>query len=283
MQQPEVSLIKPIKRKIPEFEFETPIAKKMGIQKEDVIEYVPLTYSDREKCKEKWSFGKEIGSGSYGSIREACSNSRCENVVKVVDISSKRTYEAFNRDYTFLKRLQNSGIVPKLEDYWTCDNIGFLVIERFTGDVARLITEEKDRFIIPSRILKKMQNIIKQLSDRRIIHGDLKPDQFLYKNGNVVLTDFGTALDYSKDVITKDTMLGWHYSRFACRAQRDFVYQYNLWNLELWFRWQEKITGKPYYVETPTKVYKLNKFDKVDNDIRMSLDSTCVIKPPPIL
>ncbi len=87
----------------------------------------------------------------------------------------------FERDINITKRLKGTGIAPEFEGAWICENIGFLVMERLSRSADHFVKyEEEERIEIPEWVVKEMKRVLAELSEK-IVHGDIKPDNFLYK------------------------------------------------------------------------------------------------------
>lgn len=131
------------------------------------------------------------------------------------------------RDLYFFKHLRHTTITPKVYTVgWnpTKKTID-LYLESFPLDLDEYCVEFAKTFykklqpeiqkpyryhrIIPDYVLKKVFALVLQLDEHKIIHGDLKPTQFLYSplSTNVVLTDFGFA--GFQDCKEIPPMLGW--------------------------------------------------------------------------
>ncbi len=76
-----------------------------------------------------------------------------------------------------------------------------LVMEKWDGDVLKNIPNFKGRKAIPEYYLLQMFDLAIRLQELGIVHGDLKPDQFLYSQDKpyLVLTDFGLSGHLSRE------------------------------------------------------------------------------------
>jgi hypothetical protein len=251
------------------------------------IHYVPMKYSDTDMCVESWIRQRELGRGCFGSVFQACkSDNECNYVLKVSDISNQHRYEMFQRDQHFLFLLNGKGIAPEIYDAYVCNEFGHVVMDKWDGDVksTELWRYGSDGLMyVQEWVWLQMIDCLVKLSAMKILHGDVKEDNFLVKvaERKLCLADFGTAIDYSKEVITDPNMvkMGWHLNRWGCRTQKDFTELYNLWNLELRVRSLIKgnNTDALHIVRDDGSTYPFTKFDNIPEQIRAGLDSTCVI------
>jgi hypothetical protein len=117
------------------------------------------------------------------------------------------------RDLYFLKHLseQASSLSPLIHSlgYDSESDCIQIYMERFELDMDQYMVQYAKNFyrktkiakefrftrIIPDFLLKKMFAIVLDLDREKIVHGDLKPDQFLYSTltTRMVLTDYGFA------------------------------------------------------------------------------------------
>lgn len=192
-----------------------------------------------EPCSRPWSQNKYIGRGVYGKVYSTCKREKCDWVLKVSELNTDKAFSQFQRDQHFLQMLKDTQVVPKIEDVWICDDIGNIVMEKFDGTVDSLIIKGEKEWFLESWLMNGMLDAIEVISKYKIIHADVKPDNFLYFDRlgekRVVITDFGTAVDYTKGNYEKKSYEGWT-SNWGCKSLREYVELYNLFQLELWFR-----------------------------------------------
>lgn len=179
-----------------------------------------------------------IGQGSWGKVYSACHvrNGKCNVAIKHVQNSIQENVDQYDRNYYTLpayreiaiyQYLAKTRLTPKLlgwdvfpcslleakgappcEDGVECSQTGCTVVrfalEKFEGNVEFLMQtwqEEEDdqRLIIRKDVLEMMFRIARELGQNGIIHGDLKPDQFLYRYDprtnkyDIRVIDFGFA------------------------------------------------------------------------------------------
>lgn len=271
------------------------------------IKYLPMKYSDTDLCIGSWAKSQELGRGAFGSVFSACkSNTLCNYVMKVSDISTEDRYQMFQRDQHFLFLLKGRNIAPEIEDAWVCNDFGYIVMDKWDGDLLSTgiftIHSQDGKMKIQEWAWLEMIRCLLELSKLKIVHGDVHEGNFLVKlaERKVCLSDYGTSIDYSKEVITdpKFIKMGWHYNRYllivnmylsytfrlACRTQKDFVEMYNLWNLEIRIRMLLKMNQKNalYIIRDDGTEYPFTEFENIPDSSRAQLDATCVIKPPKI-
>jgi hypothetical protein len=190
--------------------------------------------------------GAFLGAGVYGSVFRSCDGAgNCPYVTKVVDAKERPTAD---REIYFLRLLADSSVVPKLVRHWVCevDKASYLTLERFDGDITDLVRNNVAEHV-PSRWgdtvacvltafqLNRIYEIAVELSNRRVLHGDLKLDNFLYRvaDRRLVVSDFGlSGFLYPRfgDVAPKQ---GFTSAAHSCAdISTHFREYFNVWQLE---------------------------------------------------
>jgi serine/threonine protein kinase len=150
-----------------------------------MAQYIEVDFSSnkdksRMDCMREWVLQEVIGSGSFGSVAQACLNDDCNYVMKISNIVAPSRLRQFENDVKFSKRLSRSGLCPKFIDAWTCEDSGFMVSEKWDGSVLELIRIEpipdSKSFIgvLPEWAFSGMVDVLTQLSGKKILHGDVK-------------------------------------------------------------------------------------------------------------
>jgi hypothetical protein len=188
---------------------QTPEWKQPSIQ-------IPVAIPSRESCMQAYRAQSEVklGQGNHGEIVAACKNADCKYVLKISNLQDPTSNPANDRlqsqkDVYFLNLLKNarvngSRMVPTLYDHWTCTFDGmehsFIVVDRWDSDMQALSIKNGLKARAPGKLytkneLLRMFRIGYALGALGVVHGDLKPNQYLQRNnGNeIVITDFGFA------------------------------------------------------------------------------------------
>jgi serine/threonine protein kinase len=180
------------------------------ISEEDIKEQMKPVASAREKCLEPYVLDTFLGEGSNGKVFASCKSGNfldpCNTTV--VKISKHANDTTIASEYRWMQMLYNfklngHHIVPYVEKQWTCDNETYMAIERFSGDLWKLGLDQgqsfQQIFLFTMDQILSMISIANLLGENQIIHGDLKPDNFLWKPNPesktnpqiIVVTDFG--------------------------------------------------------------------------------------------
>ena len=170
-------------------------------------------FESKEDNKSDYIFGKTLGAGTFGIVRQARKLSTNEDVaVKILlkkalkgnDIQLKMLYD----ELEILQKLDHPNIVHFKDWFETLEKF-FIVTQLATGGELfdRILKKgkftEEDAVDILVQILKAVEYI----HSRNIIHRDLKPENLLYINTSdkspLVIADFGIA----KELNTGDELV----------------------------------------------------------------------------
>jgi serine/threonine protein kinase len=234
--------------------------------------WIPINeYKDPKECvPDGYVIQRTIGKGSSGDVLGVCKDSNCDLVLKVSRLNKQQDYDIYERDVFFSKMLSGSGISPKYVEAWVCAGRGYMVSERWDGDILSYI--KHNQWEMPSWMYEAIINVINKLTDMGICHGDLKFDNMLYSEQRkaVVINDFGYSFDYKNYFPLKTT--GWLGFRSGCIPPDSYNPKFNLWNMHR-------------YLERVSKSLKIVSSDGTSSPYRgvqglsltdvMILNSTC--------
>ncbi|KAG5205269.1 putative Ca2+/calmodulin-dependent kinase-1 [Trichophyton interdigitale] len=159
--------------------------------------------------KAQYRFGKTLGAGTYGIVREADSPNGKVAVKIILKKNVKGNEQMVYDELDMLQRLHHPNIV-RFHDWFESKDKYYIVTQLATGgelfdricDYGRFT--EKDA----SQTIRQVLDAVNYLHERNVVHRDLKPENLLYlttaQESPLVLADFGIAkmLDSDTEVLT---------------------------------------------------------------------------------
>ncbi|KAA8644110.1 hypothetical protein EYZ11_008423 [Aspergillus tanneri] len=159
--------------------------------------------------KSLYKFGRTLGAGTYGIVREADSSSG-KVAIKIILKKNVRGNEGMVYDELELLQALNHPHIVHFVDWFESKDKFYIVTQLATGgELFDRICEygkftEKDA----SQTIRQVLDAVNYLHERNIVHRDLKPENLLYltrdAHSPLVLADFGIAkmLDNPSEVLT---------------------------------------------------------------------------------
>ncbi|KAE8335255.1 hypothetical protein BDV24DRAFT_144245 [Aspergillus arachidicola] len=159
--------------------------------------------------KQLYKFGRTLGAGTYGIVREAdCSRGKV--AVKIILKKNVRGNEQMVYDeLEMLQALDHPNIVHFVDWFESKDKF-YIVTQLATGGELfdRICDYGKFTEKDASQTIRQVLDAVNYLHERNIVHRDLKPENLLYltrdPSSPLVLADFGIAkmLDSPSEVLT---------------------------------------------------------------------------------
>ncbi|KAE8393716.1 putative calcium/calmodulin-dependent protein kinase [Aspergillus alliaceus] len=159
--------------------------------------------------KSQYKFGRTLGAGTYGIVREAdCSSGKV--AVKIILKKNVRGNEQMVYDeLEMLQALDHPNIVHFVDWFESKDKF-YIVTQLATGGELfdRICDYGKFTEKDASQTIRQVLGAVNYLHERNIVHRDLKPENLLYltrdPSSPLVLADFGIAkmLENPSEVLT---------------------------------------------------------------------------------
>jgi len=163
--------------------------------------------------KSKYRFGRTLGAGTYGIVREADGPTGKVAVKIILKKNVKGNEQMVYDELEMLQRMKHPHIV-RFVDWFESRDKYYIVTQLATGGELFDRICEQGRFTEKdaSQTIRQVLEAVDYLHDNNVVHRDLKPENLLYLTCNphsdLVLADFGIAkmLDSKDEVLT--TMAG---------------------------------------------------------------------------
>ncbi|KAI8957782.1 calcium/calmodulin-dependent protein kinase 1 [Daldinia sp. FL1419] len=163
--------------------------------------------------KAKYRFGRTLGAGTYGIVREADGPNGKVAIKIILKKNVKGNEQMVWDELDMLQRLKHPHIV-RFVDWFESRDKWYIVTELATGGELfdRICEQGKFTEKDASQTIRQVLDAVDYLHDRNVVHRDLKPENLLYlskrPDSDLVLADFGIAkmLDTKDEVLT--TMAG---------------------------------------------------------------------------
>ncbi|KAI4592029.1 hypothetical protein KJ359_011976 [Pestalotiopsis sp. 9143b] len=163
--------------------------------------------------KAKYRFGRTLGAGTYGIVREADGPTGKVAIKIILKKNVKGNERMVYDELDMLQRLKHPHIV-RFVDWFESRDKYYIVTELATGGELfdRICEQGKFTEKDASQTIKQVLTAVDYLHRNNVVHRDLKPENLLYlskePDSGLVLADFGIAkmLDTKDEVLT--TMAG---------------------------------------------------------------------------
>lgn len=153
--------------------------------------------------KRDYVFGRTLGAGTFGIVRQARRYSTKQNVaVKILlkkalkgnDVQLQMLYD----ELSILQKLRHPNIV-RFEDWFESKDKFYIVTQLATGGelFERIIAKGHFTEVDAVKIVVQILNAVEYMHSQNIVHRDLKPENVLYidpsDDSQLVIADFGIA------------------------------------------------------------------------------------------
>lgn len=170
----------------------------------------PDTYDKKSKYK----FGRTLGAGTYGIVREADGPDGKKVAIKIILKKNVKGNEQMVVDELRMLREMKHPHIVRFVDWFESRDKYYIVTQLATGGELfdRICEQGKFTEKDASQTIRQVLEAVDYLHGKNVVHRDLKPENLLYltsdPDSDLVLADFGIAkmLDSKDEVLT--TMAG---------------------------------------------------------------------------
>jgi serine/threonine protein kinase len=182
--------------------------------------------------RDNYTVGKKLGEGTFGMVFECTKKAGQETSVYAVKMlehqsswwgqmsrSANVQWEMFAQEFEMLKRMKHPNVI-RLHDVFADTHFLYFVMDKYENSLIAAVLPclQKGKKTMPNACIGEITNQMCQsivyLHDQKIVHRDVKADNYLVdrntfraQNFRVVLTDLSTAR-YLEDGVFLKEMLG---------------------------------------------------------------------------
>uniref|UniRef100_A0A6C0HT94 non-specific serine/threonine protein kinase n=1 Tax=viral metagenome TaxID=1070528 RepID=A0A6C0HT94_9ZZZZ len=146
----------------------------------------------------KYKIISKLGEGKFGLVFKAI-NIESNEIVAIKTEELKTPYKLLKNETKILKYLydQGSRCIPMIYWYGIYLDKTCLVFSCFSFSLHDYIeSKEKIDIKLISNIMKSCIEVLESIHKHYVLHRDIKPQNFMYRDGEIYLIDFGLATFY---------------------------------------------------------------------------------------
>ena len=151
----------------------------------------------------KYSIIRQLGKGTFGTVFAAINTKTNEKVAIKVEVQKdKPNLILLESESHKLNSLKNIIGIPKIYEFGKVDGFNILVMEQLGKSLNQLFKSQNKKFSLKTVCVLgiDMIKIIQSIHSKKLIHRDIKPDNFMMGRDNtrdtLYLIDFGLAKKY---------------------------------------------------------------------------------------
>ncbi|BFZ55963.1 Calmodulin-dependent protein kinase cmk2 [Savitreella phatthalungensis] len=188
--------------------------------------------------KKHYTFGRTLGAGTYGVVRQAVHDKFGQVAVKIITKKTVKGHEDMVFDeIQMLEGLDHPHIIH-LKEHFESNTKFYVTTTLATGGELfdRICQLGKFTESDAVTIIRQVLEALKYLHERNIVHRDLKPENLLYmtpeQDSQLVLADFGIAKVVAPDGVALRSMAGsYGYAAPEILERKGHSFPADLWSL----------------------------------------------------
>jgi serine/threonine protein kinase len=181
--------------------------------------YIPVDIPSIEVC-ERYTKGRDLKKGGYGTVSQACCNRQCKYIVKIQRIEDEPSAPGiakrvnFEREVSVHSQLAKAGLAPKIYKAWvstmnTNEKYGYIVMDPLLMTVREAYEQNLKSL---DQIQKDILNLLCAIHKKGYVHRDFHFGNMMYgQDGKAYAIDFGLTfklVDTNDDVINSRFIRG---------------------------------------------------------------------------
>jgi len=182
------------------------MSKDMGLEnkrsKDEYIKNISDAFNEYQKYKkdklDKYTRIKQLGNKGKEGITYLVTNTKGKEYAMKTFRKSKSSI-TLKTEYELQKKAASVGVSPRVVEYDTVSK--YIVMEKMEGHLIDIITKQK------GYLTKNQQNriieIFQKLDFIGVFHGDSNMLNYMYKDNEIYIIDFGFSKDITSSLIRK--------------------------------------------------------------------------------
>lgn len=161
-------------------------------------------YIVRGICSDSGGMGSLLFVDRIGSTRAV------KRVLKFCKQTSEEALLRFKREVRLMQQFKgNSRVMQVIYSNLDHDPPYFVMKHYKDGDLTSLVTRLRDDPEEQERVFNSMIDCIAELHAADVFHRDIKPQNFLMDDGDIVVSDFGLSTEIDSSTMFTRSTMGW--------------------------------------------------------------------------
>lgn len=148
----------------------------------------------------KFVISEHIGNGKFGQVYKG-KNIRTKEIVAIKFEKANSIFKLLKRETTILNYLYRKGVknVPYIYWYGKFDVYSCLVMTHFQENLLSYVINIELTVSVLFDIFTKCIALLESIHRNTVLHRDIKPQNFMIKNNEIYLIDYGLAIFFTNN------------------------------------------------------------------------------------